>query len=222
MCSQYTIKISKHDLITSLKITDDDYLEIMKTQPEKVVPYTRAPVLHLIKGRRILDTMQFSLIPKWSTEPRSKFATHNARLDTVNEKPTYRDAFKKRHAIVPMTGFIEPIYTGKLAGNMIEFHPPKAELLHAAAIWDEWVDKKTGEILKSFSVITHDPINFVEKNGHDRSPVFLKESDAEEWLKNEGEDSKELKDFLSKKQLEPELETSVDRPMKAGWEKRIK
>lgn len=221
MCSTYTLKISKHDLLTALKITDDDYLEVMKTLPELAVPKTKAPILRLEKGKRGLETMQFSLIPKWLKEPKLKFATHNARLETIDEKPTFREPFRKNHCIVPMTGFIEPLYEGELAGNMVEFHPTEKKiLLRAAGIWDEWVDKKTGEIIRSYTIVTHDPLPFVEKMGHDRTPVFLEANDAEEWMRCGGEDPKKMKKFLAEKRIEPELGTTVVRPMKAGWEKR--
>jgi len=220
MCSQYTLKITKHDLITALRMTNDDYLEILETLPEKAVPRTSAPVLHLEKGKRALESMQFSLIPKWSKESKVKYATHNARLETIDEKPTFKDAFKKHHCIVPMTGFIEALYTGELAGNMVEFHPTKPVLLQAAGIWDEWLDKNSGEVLRSFTIVTHEPIPFVDKMGHDRSPVFLDPDDAEAWLASEGEEPKALKDFLIEKKLQPELTTTIERAMKAGWEKR--
>ncbi len=220
MCSQYTLKISKHDLITLLRMTDDDYLEILKTLPEKAVPRTTAPVLHLENGKRTLESMQFSLIPKWSKESKVKFATHNARLETIDEKPTFKDAFRKHHCIVPMTGFIEALYTGELAGNMVEFHPTQPVLLQAAGIWDEWVDKKTGEVLRSYTIVTHEPIPYVEQMGHDRTPIFLESSDAEAWINSEGEEASQLKSFLLSKKYKPKLTTTVERPMKPGWEKR--
>lgn len=218
MCSQYSIEMSLKDIIALLNVKRDDVL--LEELPAKVLPYIKAPALYLEDGVRVLDAMQFSLIPRWSAEPRSKFATHNARLDTIDEKNTFKEAFVKHHCIVPMTGFIEPIYVGSFAGNMLEFHPPAPVLLYAAGIWDEWVDKKSGEVIKSFSIITHEPIPFVLENGHDRSPVFLKPEDADRWLRSEGEAPPALKEFLLDVRYEPELRPEISRPMKSGWEKR--
>ena len=148
-----------------------------------------------------------------------KFATHNARLETIEEKPTFKDAFRKRHCVVPMSGFSEPIYTGNLAGNMVAFEPTQ-EALFAAGIWEEWVNKGTGEIIQSFSVITSEPLKFVSQTGHDRSPLFLTESDGVEWLRNEQASDEQLKLFLTEHRHSPELTASVHRPLKDGWQKR--
>ncbi len=197
-------------------------IEIFSDAYPVVLPRNLALVVRNENNERRLEQMQFSLLPRWSKESKVKFATHNARLETVDEKPTFKDAFVKRHCVVPMNGFVEPIYTGDFAGNMVEFSPPTQGILFAAAIWEEWASKASGEIIQSFSVITHDPLPFVLSTGHDRSPVFLKLEDLSLWLSSEGERATELKSLLMKKRYKPALEASINRPMRPGWEKRIK
>lgn len=185
-----------------------------------IVPYTFAPVLVAENDVIEMIPMKFSLVPSWSPEPKVKFATHNARLESVDQKKTWKNPFIRRHCIVPMTDFIEPIYEGAHAGNMVSFHAPENQGLLAAGIWDEWADRKSGEVMASFAIITHDPLPFVEKQGHDRSPLFLQQEDAETWLTNTGEDEQELKRFLLEARNVPELEIENFRPMRPGWEKR--
>lgn len=150
-----------------------------------------------------------------------KFATHNARIESVAEKPTWKRPFESRRALIPITRFIEPIYTGSFAGNMVQFHDPKDSTLFAAGIWDEWTDKQSGEVLESFSIITGEPPAFVAKIGHDRCPLFLKRDIADEWLEPTKKSAESLIKLLRGNIAKLELEVEVDRPMRPGWEKRI-
>lgn len=181
-----------------------------------VTPHRVAPVIVLRDQSLMVTPMKFSLLPRWSKEPKVKFATHNARLESIIEKPTWRDSFKKRHCIVPMTSFIEPIYEGPEAGHMVSFHKPDSNWLMAAGIWDEWTNKESGEVIESFSIITTTPLAFVESTGHDRSPLFLGKKAAEEWLNADSGDV----DWLTAKAERPEISLTRFRPMKPGWEKR--
>lgn len=185
-----------------------------------IVPYTPAPVYYRPDDVIDVTDMKFSMVPSWSKEPKVKFATHNARLESIDEKPTWKGVFVRRHCLVPLTDFIEPIYEGDHAGFMVSFHGVEGEVLLAAGVWDEWTNRETGEVTQSFAIITHDPIPFVADKGHDRCPVFLKVKDGETWLGNQGEKPSDLKKFLIDKRLHPDLDVQNFRPMRPGWEKR--
>jgi putative SOS response-associated peptidase YedK len=195
-------------------------MDIEEYYDQLILPQRLAPVVRKVGDDIELLPMRFSLLPRWSKEPRVKFATHNARLESIDEKATWKDAFQKRHCLVPMSSFIEPIYDGDLAGNMVAFQQPKDILITAAGIWEEWVNKETGEIIPSFSIITSTPPKFIEKTGHDRCPVFLTGKAQNQWLLNENSTPAELKTFLSGRGTDLEFTAQKFRPMKPGWEKR--
>lgn len=210
MCSQFEIKATPEEIA--------DFLELEFPNPgsweAKVFPYYPAPVATK-DGIRL---MQFSLVPAWSREPKVKFPTYNARLDTITEKPTWKKPFTQGHCVVPITRFIEPTYTGRLAGHMIAFSAPN--ILLAAGIYDRWRNPKTGEELLSFAIVTDDPSDFVKDLGHDRQPVFLDEESARDWLSNENEAGEQLKIFLREMALEPNFSAQAERSLARGWEKR--
>lgn len=56
------------------------------------------------------------------------------------------------------------------------------ELLFASGIYNDWVDKATGEVISSFTILTTKTYDFIDKMGHDRSPLFTKEKAYQEWL----------------------------------------
>jgi putative SOS response-associated peptidase YedK len=217
MCASYMIK-QRHPgqfkLLTEARIDIAEYLDRV------VVPYAKAPVLVANGDAVETSIMKFSLVPSWSKEPKVKFATHNARLESIIEKPTWRTVFGRKPCLVILTDFIEPIYEGSFAGHMVAFSPKSGQLIYAAGVWDEWVNKTSGEVLQSFAIITHDPPPFVASIGHDRSPIFLDEDHGHEWLVSAGTPQEELKEFLIFNAHVPDLQAESHRPMRPGWEKR--
>lgn len=218
MCASFMIKQRKgiwQDYVNAVKTDIEEFYD------QLIVPYQMAPVIvqngHVIEMR----PMKFSLIPSWSKDPKPKFATHNARIETLADKPTWRDAFQRRHCLIPLTDFIEPIYKNEYAGHMVAFHQKSGEPLMAAGIWEEWTNKITGEVTESFSIITADPPQFIADVGHDRCPLFLNESSQKQWLTLRESPPKML-DFLRASRLKGDFAVEKHRPMKPGWEKRIK
>jgi len=202
------------ELLLEQRIDIQDYYDKL------IVPHTKAPTIVQNGDILILKEMNFSLIPRWSKDRKPKFATHNARIETVADKPTWRDAFRKRHCLVPLTHFIEPIYEGEYAGNMVAFHLPNSDLLYAAGIWEEWTDKSTGEVIESFAIITGNPPKFVESIGHDRCPVFLDLKLGKKWLSESEENADSGIKLLTSQSETLELDVEKFRPMRDGWQKR--
>ncbi len=214
MCAQY-------DLIAQGTLLARKYgISIPKdlSFDQRVLPHKEAPVMTL-DGLKI---MKFGLLPHWAKEANLKFATHNARLETIEEKATWRTPFKKNHCLVPITSFIEPIYSHEFAGSMVAFSEKHGELLSAAGIFDSWTNKETGEVIDSFSIITTMPPELILKTGHDRCPLFLKDEAFLDWLNPENGDVQERKEFLLNNQRVIDFSVTKDRAMKPGWEKRKK
>jgi putative SOS response-associated peptidase YedK len=217
MCSQFRVDQKVEALERALDVAK---AFPMAEAPDRVLPHRWAYVVVRDHGRRVLKPMRFSLVPAWSPTPRTKFATHNFRVETAAEKPTWRGPLARHRCLVPMTGFFEGIYSGQYAGNMVEFTPKQPHLLVAAGVYEEWVDKSTGEVLESFAVATTDPPAFIAHIGHDRCPAFVPKSFYGRWLDPDLHDAATARDELLRHLSPPEFTVGIDRPMKAGWEKR--
>lgn len=182
---------------------------------KRIYPKDIAPII--VKDNKSdeaqLVSMQFALIPSWSKEPKVRFATHNARIETILEKHTWKIPFLKHHCVVPMTGFYEAVREGDYAGNVIQFKPTESKLIFAAGIYDIWQYPETKEKLYTFSILTTEPPNFILENGHDRTPIFLEFDKAKEWLSMSA-DTKNQREFLLKTLIHPNLSIEVDRPLK--------
>ncbi len=217
MCAQFTINCSASDLAR--------YFELLHVSAEsydkRVLPRGKTPVVRRRGGDRILDEMQFSLVPSWSKERVVKFATHNARIETLTEKPTWKKPLQSRRALVPISSFIEPVYDGDFRGNMVSFRAAQDPVLAACAICDEWHSPEDGSVLASFAIVTGEPSDFVKTIGHDRQPLFLNREAWDEWLDPAPRKGEEMIALMRRAAIVPELSAEIDRPLKPGWEKKL-
>ncbi|MEA3417813.1 MAG: SOS response-associated peptidase [Campylobacterota bacterium] len=120
----------------------------------------------------------FGLIPHWMKE--KKTVAINARSETLSQKPSFRDPFKRKRCLIPVNGF----YEWKKEGNTkvpYWFYPSDGDYFALAGLWDQWVDKESGEIITSSAIITTEP-NKIMKPIHDRMPVILKPDAWKLWL----------------------------------------
>jgi len=69
------------------------------------------------------------------------------------------------------------------------------EVFGFAGLWEEWLDKQTGELLETFTIITTEA-NEVLKPVHDRMPVILRAGSYDEWLDVRVKDTGKLQELL--------------------------
>lgn len=94
------------------------------------------PIWHLHREKAALRTMSWGLWPKWSTYKDLRPQTLNARIETVEEKPSFKDAWTNR-GILPVTGFYEWQWLDTKGKKKQPFLLEKkdATLFYLAAIW---------------------------------------------------------------------------------------
>lgn len=156
---------------------------------EETYPTYHAPFIYLKDGKPTCELAQFGLVPHWATV-KKKFGlkTYNARSETVHEKPSYRTAWRERRfGIVPVERFYEPNWeTGK--SQRWGIFRADNEPTCIASIWERFVDKETGEIIFSFSMLTINaaghPImkHFHKPEDEKRSVVVLNDNQYLPWL----------------------------------------
>jgi putative SOS response-associated peptidase YedK len=111
-------------------------------------------------------------------------ATFNARAETAETKPFFRDAFKRTRCMIPMSGYFEWQATADGKQPWYFTAADGSPLLTAAGLWDEWKDRASGEQIKSCTMIITEPNDFVAEI-HDRMPALLTEDQFAPWLSGE-------------------------------------
>lgn len=146
-------------------------------------------------SERILSLLKWGLVPAWAKEAAIGNRMINARAETLTEKPSFREAFQKRRCIVPASGFYEWKKSSGGAKQPFYFYLNKKEVFGFAGLWEEWLDKESGELLESCTIITTEA-NDVLKPIHDRMPVILKAGDYDQWLDPQTNDTGKLEKLL--------------------------
>jgi putative SOS response-associated peptidase YedK len=117
---------------------------------------------------------RWGLVPRWEKAFSTKYPTHNARLETVAEKPSFRSAWKlSRTCLVPTGGY----YEWRKEGNIKQpyfIHKPD-DLLVFAGLWESWNDSY------SFTILTTAASSGLAELHH-RMPVMLETKAARQWL----------------------------------------
>lgn len=138
------------------------------------------------------ESMRWGMVPAWSKRFSSKYATFNARLESVAEKPTFRNAWKRRQrCLIPMAGYYEwqagpsgkqPFYiTDRNVGGLV-----------AAGLYERWTGEHQSEQSVSCSVsctMITKPADPGLDRIHKRMPVLLTPDSALQWLGNSGEEN---------------------------------
>jgi putative SOS response-associated peptidase YedK len=140
----------------------------------------------VVTADKRLVPMRWGLIPRWwsKTIKEAKIATFNARAETIETKPFFRDAFKRSRCLIPMSGYYEWQNTPSGKQPWYFTAADGSPILTAAGLWDEWKNRETGERLKSCTMIIAEP-NDMAAQIHDRMPVFLTETQFTPWLSGE-------------------------------------
>ena len=178
---------------------------------EETYPTYAAPFIYLDDGKPRCELAQFGLVPHWATD-KKKFGlkTYNARSETVHEKPSYRSAWKERRfGLILMESFYEPSWeTGKAVRWRIR--RSDSQPIAAASIWERIIDKETGEVIFSFSMLTinaagHEVMkHFHRPEDEKRSIVVLKETEYQYWLHANHDQARKLLNLASPGFLESE------------------
>lgn len=137
--------------------------------------------------------MKWGLIPSWAKDPSIGNRMINARAETVMEKPSFRQAFRKRRCLVIADGFYEWRRAGKLKIPM-RIMLKTGEPFGFAGLWETW---KSGDdvVIHSCTIVTTEA-NSLLAPVHNRMPVILPRDAESLWLDAEDGDAGELRELL--------------------------
>lgn len=129
----------------------------------------------------------FGLLPHWAKDTKLSRSTYNARTETVDAKPSFKDAWAtNRHCIIPAEAITEPDYT---SGRAVPTRIACADGLPMgiAGLWSRWIGPE-GHAIDSFTMLTinadqHPLMNRFHKLGEEkRMVVILPRGRWKDWL----------------------------------------
>jgi putative SOS response-associated peptidase YedK len=175
------------ELETRFKATLDNPLEFQPQNHINGFDFPETPVITDEKPQ-IITHYNWGLIPAWSKDSAIQKYTLNAKIETVNEKPSFKHSVNKR-CLVIANGYFEWQWLDPKGKNKqkYELQLPNEELFAFAGLYSHWADKNTGEIKKTYTILTTEasPLLAEIHNHKKRMPVVLKQEDELKWLQHE-------------------------------------
>ncbi|OHR68615.1 hypothetical protein HMPREF3291_08785 [Bacillus sp. HMSC76G11] len=216
MCGRYTLFSEYADLVdrfhNGAAIEEDEY----------VYSYNIAPsheVLSVINDgtQNRMGFLKWGLIPPFAKDEKIGYKTINARAETLADKPSFRNAFRKKRCLVLADSFYE--WKRQEGGKTpMRIKMKTGEPFGMAGLWESW-KSPNGKTIYSCTVITTEP-NELMSSIHDRMPVILKPEDEERWLDPSIHDPDDLRPILKpfdETQMEAfEVSSEVNSPKNNG------
>jgi putative SOS response-associated peptidase YedK len=180
MCARYVVEypsqVAEH-LAEALGVVMPPVKARHNVAPTQVVPVV--PNLFPLH----VEQFRWGLVPRWAKDLKIGHKTINARVETLAEKPSFREALKRRRCLVLADGFYEWLDEGGRKQPLL-FRRKGGGPFAFAGLWDEWRSPE-GEILQTFTIVTT-ASNELIRPFHDRMPVILSPAAYRNWLE-EGE-----------------------------------
>ena len=127
----------------------------------------------------------WGLIPFWAKNDTLKKSTLNARIETLAEKPAFRNSVENR-CLVIANGYYEWQWLDEKGKQKQKYliTPAKEELFAFAGIYSRWKDPQTGNDINTYSIVTTRANELMSEihNNKERMPVILRPTDRQAWL----------------------------------------
>jgi putative SOS response-associated peptidase YedK len=174
MCGRYALAVNTTQLAAEF--------EVSLSAP--IAPrYNIAPsqpllaVRHDEQGRNAV-WLKWGLVPSWSKDLTIAVRLINARSETVAEKPAFRNAFNRRRALVPASGYYE--WQARGTGKQPYYiYPTDRRIFAIAAVWERW--ERDGTVIETCALLTcaaNTPLAQI----HARMPVVIERANYADWL----------------------------------------
>ncbi len=184
MCGRYSLDRDIEDLIKRYKPSKSikDF-----TSNDEIFPTDSAPIV-LNNGEKLIARMSWGFKPSYA-----KQTLINARAETVNIKPTFKNSFYNRRCLIPISSFYEwQTIDGKKIRKRISI--PGQDIVSLGGLYDAFKDKE-GKQYVAFTIITTQALGDM-KEIHHRMPLIIGREMEDVWLDNSYGDISEIEGLL--------------------------
>lgn len=148
----------------------------------------------LRNGSFTIEYAKWGLVPSWAKDTSLGAKMFNARAETIDEKPSFRNSFKSKRSLI----FADAFYEWKAVEGLkkkVKFiiKLKSGEPFTFAGLYDLW--NNAGSQLLTTTIITSEANELMAKVHH-RMPVILPSNRREVWLDDSMVDTKFLKSLL--------------------------
>lgn len=178
MCGRKTLTKSKLDIIKELSIDEWDELDDW-TPTYNIAPTQKHPVILQENGCIKTKAGHWGLIPFWAKEPSIASKMINARIETLHEKPSFRNLVDQQRCLIPADGYYE--WRAESQGKQPYFiHLPEKKLFTFAGLRSLWKNSEDISML-TYTIITTKATDHIH-HIHPRMPVTVPDNSRSDWM----------------------------------------
>jgi len=176
------------------------YWDIKPPSPSKFVNGFSHPGMLMITGKRpdLVTVAEWGLVPDWAKDVvafRKQANTLNAMVETIDEKPSYKNSVQNR-CLVPVNSIFEYKWLDQKGKEKLlhRIQLKDNKIFSLAGIYSKFQDPVTGAPVGSFSLVTTAANTLMAEihNSKKRMPVILHPDEEALWLA--GENMENFKD----------------------------
>jgi len=192
MCGRYVVAYDPQTLVSGFSVTR----VVPFPRRWNVTPQSPVPVVYETReGERVAELMRWGLVPHWAKDPAIGHKLNNARAEGLFDKPSFRQAARRRRCLLPASGFYEWQVTP--AGKQPWYISARSgEPLAMAGLFEAWRSNESEEWLLTCCVITV-AANPLMAPIHDRMPALLPTQHWAAWLARDEQEPARLAPLLA-------------------------
>jgi len=222
MCFSYSVNINLQNSQTQ-EILVQAQLELNPSHipnPGYFLNGFNHPILPIFTQSNQSELAQWGLIPSWAKESQIsdlQKLSLNARIETANEKPMFKNSWIQNPCLIPATGFFEWKHIGSTKIPHFIF-PKNQSLLFFGGLFSDFKNQSTGNWERSFTILTTSANPFMSEihNTKQRMPVIIEGNNAQIWLHGSTSERFSMtstfpNDFLSAYSVNPMLNKPTER-----------
>ncbi len=188
MCYRVQINTGMSDISKRFKAKVENPENLLFADEVNGFAYHPLPIITRENPSLIVSDYHWGLIPFWCKDDAIRKNTLNAKIETLEEKPAFRNVIENR-CLVIATGYYEWHWNDEKGKSKqkFEIHSAEDEIFTFAGLYSTWKNPATNDLIKTFSIVTtaaNDKMQYIHNNKK-RMPVMLKKADELEWLKGE-------------------------------------
>ncbi|MEK0313203.1 SOS response-associated peptidase [Cohnella sp. 56] len=177
MCGRYTITISFEQLLAYYMA--DDAIGSPYGPRYNIAPGQLVPAVVNDGRRNRLGLLKWGLVPPWAEDPKIGSKMLNARVETVAQRPAFREALRRKRCLIPSDGYYEWQQTAD-DKRPLRIRRKDGAPFSMAGIYETWT-APDGSRLNSFAILTTAAQGHLA-GIHDRMPIILHPRDEAAWL----------------------------------------
>lgn len=158
-------------------------LNVISLKPRyNISPGTKLVCVRREQGELKAEEIYWGFTPAWAQGSSTQEEHANARVETVAEKITFKDALKNHRCLIPIDGYYEWKTVGKLKIPYY-FKLTSGGPMILAGLWSTQISRD-GEAKKSLCLLTTKP-NREASQVHSRMPVIISSENQQLWLSDQ-------------------------------------